>query len=254
MSAMRTDIGRVRQLNEDSALVGERIWAVADGMGGHAAGDVASGLVIDALTEVDRHPVLRTPDLLAGIRRANEQIRDHGRRHAQARGLGTTVAGLALVDVGGADHWAVFNVGDSRVYRAEGSCFARATIDHSETEELVLEGVITAAEARTHRSRNIITRSLGMPGNLEVDIWVLPRTPEERFLICSDGLPGELDDAEIAEVFGLHPAPGPAAEALVQASLARGGRDNVTVIVVNVEGSVDEEPDPGANPRARGVS
>lgn len=253
VSAMRTDVGRVRRLNEDSVLVGDRIWAVADGMGGHAAGDVASRMAIEMLAVLDGSPELRPADIVSAIRTANEQIVDHGQRHEDAFGLGTTVTGIALVDVGGADHWAVFNVGDSRVYRAIGSTFARATIDHSETEELILDGVITQAEARTHRARNIITRSLGLAGDTEVDLWVLPQTPQERFLICSDGLTSELDDARIADILALHPDPARAAEALVYQALAHGGRDNVTVIVMNVEGSFQEEPEIETNPRGRGV-
>lgn len=251
VTAHRSDVGRVRRLNEDSVLDGQRIWAVADGMGGHAAGDVASRIVIDTLREIDSLAELRPADVVRHIHVANERILAHGEAHPDVRGLGTTVTGVALVTVGGADHWAVFNVGDSRVYRAMGSRLARATIDHSETEELVLEGVITAEQARTHRARNIVTRSLGMGGEVQVDLWVLPQTPGERFLVCSDGLNSELDDDVIADLLLTHPEPGPAAAALVEAAVARGGRDNVTAVVVNVEGTLQSDADVETNPHGR---
>lgn len=251
VTAHRSDVGRVRRLNEDSVLDGVRLWAVADGMGGHAAGDVASRIVIDNLRELDAHEGLRPADVVRRIHQANTAILAYGDANPEARGLGTTVTGVALVTVGGVDHWAVFNVGDSRVYRAVGAKLARATIDHSETEELVLEGLITPEQARTHRARNIVTRSLGMGGEVQVDLWVLPQTPGERFLVCSDGLNSELDDAAIEDILATHPEPAPAAAALVEAAVARGGRDNVTAIVVNVEGTLQADADVETNPHGR---
>lgn len=251
VSGHRSDVGRVRRLNEDAVLAGARIWAVADGMGGHAAGDVASRLVIEELGLLDASGPLRPADLVRCIGGANDRIVRHGAEHPKATGLGTTVTGLALVSVGGADHWAVFNVGDSRVYRVMDGQLSRATIDHSETEELVLEGVITPEQARTHHARNVVTRSLGMPAAPEVDVWVLPQTPGERFLICSDGLTGELDDGAISAIVDDHPAAGPAADALVTAAVRHGGRDNVSVVVVNVEGTLQTEAEGDTNPHAK---
>ncbi len=250
-SGHRSDVGRVRHHNEDSVLVGERIWAVADGMGGHAAGDVASALVIEALRPLDGRPDLRPGDLVAALQDVNARILAHGHDRPEARGLGSTVTGLAVVDVGGAPHWAVFNVGDSRVYREADGRLARATVDHSEAEELILEGVITPEQARTHRARNIVTRSLGQPDTLQVDLWLLPQTPGERFLVCSDGLNGELDDAAIHDILSATGDPSLAAEALVEAAIRGGGRDNITAIVVNVDG---DAPELGTtNPRPREV-
>ncbi len=134
----------------------------------------------------------------------------------------------------------MFNVGDSRVYREADGALARATVDHSEAEELLLEGVITAEQARTHRARNIVTRSLGQPDAPQVDLWLLPQTPGERFLICSDGLNGELTDDAIHALLAAHPDPGQAAASLVAAALEGGGRDNVTAIVLNVEGAASD--------------
>ena len=155
-----SDVGRVRELNEDSIYVGTHVWAVADGMGGHAAGDVASALATQALRTID-HEGLAVEELLATINVANDTISEFGEQHPASMGLGTTLTGLAEVMIGGAHHWAVFNVGDSRVYRFSGGELARATIDHSEVEEMVLDGRITEDQARTHPSRNYITRSLG---------------------------------------------------------------------------------------------
>ena len=247
----RSDVGRVRHHNEDSVLVGERLWAVADGMGGHAAGDTASAMVIDGLRPLDDRPALRPGDLVAALHDVNERILAHGHANPAVRGLGSTVTGVAVVSVGGADHWAVFNVGDSRVYRYADGTLARATVDHSEAEELILEGVITPEQARTHRARNIVTRSLGQPDAPQVDLWLLPQTPGERFLICSDGLNGELDDAAIHDILSATGDPSLAAEALVEAAIRGGGRDNITAIVVNVEG---DDPELGTtNPRPKEV-
>ena len=232
----RTDIGLVRLHNEDSALVGRRIWAVADGMGGHAAGDVASRLVIEGLRPLDAVAELRAADVVAALRETNERILAYGSTHPDALGLGSTVTGVALVGIGAVPHWAIFNVGDSRVYRVSGDVLTRATVDHTEAEQLVHEGVITPQQARSHRSRNILTRSLGQPGTLLVDLWVAPVTPGERFLVCSDGLTSELDDDAIRHIVVDTEDPNRAADALVEAALLGGGRDNVTAIVVDVAG------------------
>ncbi len=148
--------------------------------------------------------------------------------------MGTTVTGLAEVSVDGEPHWAVFNVGDSRVYRYAGGRLRRVTVDHSEVEELVAHGLIDAEEARIHPARHIITRSVGMQPTPSVDVWVLPQTPGERFLLCSDGLTSELTDARIASVLAEYADPDEAAAALVQAVLAEQARDNVTVVVIDV--------------------
>lgn len=158
--ASATDVGHVRSLNEDALLAGTHLWAVADGMGGHAAGDVASRLAIETLATIDR-PDLTLADVEAALLTANARMIEHGTRHPEAAGLGTTLTALVEVAIGGAHHWAVVNVGDSRVYRLERGRLARATIDHSEVEELVMAGFITEEEARVRPDRNVITRSLG---------------------------------------------------------------------------------------------
>lgn len=243
----RTDTGLVRTANEDSILVGRYLWAVADGMGGHAAGDVASQIVVEALAELDR-PELSTDDLVRGLQVANRRVVTHGAEHPDAAGLGTTVSGLAEVNLGGAHHWAIFNVGDSRVYRLDGSDVARATIDHSEVEELLLAGQISEGEARSHPARNVITRSIGTDPAPVVDVWVLPQSARESFVICTDGLVNEVDDAEIGRLASRED-PREAADDLVQAALGAGGHDNVSVIVVHVERPTDDPVEGPTNPR-----
>jgi protein phosphatase len=227
------------------------IWAVADGMGGHAAGDVASAYTIESLQEADRMPDLRPADLLAAIATANQRILDHVRGEPESQGMGTTVAGVASVQVGGAAHWAIFNVGDSRVYRCSGSALSRATVDHSETEELVLAGKITEDEARHHKLRNVITRSVGSDPGPQVDLWVMPQTPGDRFLVCSDGVTSELADDAIASAILGEPDPRVAVDRLVAAALAAGGRDNTSAIILELAPVSDDVLEEATLPRIR---
>jgi protein phosphatase len=228
-----TDRGAVRQFNEDHVFAGGRVVAVADGMGGHAAGDVASAMAVDVMSQLDgQSEHLRPDEVVAALLRANDAIVHSATQEAQRFGMGTTISGLALVWVGGSAHWAVFNVGDSRVYRFFQDELVQATVDHSEVEELVLAGRITPEEARVHPDRNIITRSLGTVPPPQVDIWVTPPVPGERFLVCSDGLVAEVDDGELAEVLRRVEEPAEAASTLLAMALERGARDNVSVLVV----------------------
>ncbi len=233
-----TDRGAVRQFNEDQVFAGSRVVAVADGMGGHAAGDVASAMAVEAMAALDSRPEeLRPDEVVSALIRANDTIVAAAADQPHRRGMGTTIAGVALVQVGGSPHWAVFNVGDSRVYRFFQDELVRATIDHSEVEELVLAGRITADEARVHPDRNVITRSLGTVPPPQVDIWVTPPEPGERFLVCSDGLITEVDDDEVGEILRSTPAPAEASARLLNLALERGARDNVSVAVVEISGS-----------------
>lgn len=231
-----TDTGRVRDHNEDSALAEGGIFLVADGMGGHAAGEVASGIVVETMRELAGRSELTTDDVTHQLVRANESILRAVRSHPEQKGMGTTASGLALVTAGGADHWAIFNVGDSRVYRSIDGTLTQVTVDHSEVQELIEAGVITPAEARVHPARNVVTRSLGTDYAYQPDVWVLPPYAGERFVICSDGLTNELDDDVMREILQANPDPQVASEELVRAAVEAGGRDNVTVVVVNLDG------------------
>ena len=236
-----TDIGRVREINEDSLCSGSTLFAVADGMGGHTAGDVASRIVVDCLQPLRDRQDLRPEDLRAELAHANREILDHSQASPQLRGMGTTVTGIGLVSFAGTDHWVVFNVGDSRVYRYVGGVLVQLTVDHSEVEEMVGAGRLSSAEARLHPRRNVVTRALGTDPGPEADLRVVPPIVGERFVLCSDGLNSEIDDGQIAEVLRHQRNATEAADALVQAALDAGGRDNVTVIVVDHVGV--EHPD-----------
>jgi PPM family protein phosphatase len=223
-----TDIGHVRKVNEDSYLAFPPLYAVADGMGGHGAGDVASGLAIDVLAAYARLP-LSVSAVLAALDEANEAII----RGDQGSGMGTTVAGLALLDAVEGGHLMVFNVGDSRVYRLAQGRLDQVTVDHSEVQELVRLGAITREQARTHPRRNVVTRALGGAPDLRPDHWLLPAVTGDRYLICSDGLHGELPDDALRDLLSAG-RPQETAEALVRAANEAGGRDNITAIVVDV--------------------
>jgi PPM family protein phosphatase len=236
-----TSVGRVRRVNEDSYLAVPPIYAVADGMGGHGSGDVASRLAIEALARCVELRPLFTEAVLHALEEANQVI--VSRAEPPSR-MGTTVTGLAGLETAGSDHLMVFNVGDSRVYRLAADRIVQVTVDHSEVQELVLAGVLSREQARTHPRRNVVTRALGAAPSLQSDHWLLPAVRGDRFLICSDGLTGELPDAVILPLLTVG-GPQQAAEALVAAANDAGGRDNITAMVVDILGDVqsaDETP------------
>lgn len=241
-AGLASDVGRWRQINEDSGYVGSSLWVVADGMGGHAAGEVASSLALEAVRALDARGDLTTADLHAVVAGASQAIRAYGNEHPESHGLGTTIAGVAAIDVDG-PRWAVFNVGDSRVYRFLDGRLERATVDHTEVEQLVQAGVISADEARKHPSRNVVTQSLGSQVPPHADVWVLPVTSGERFLICSDGLTGEIPDDAIRETLAALTDAQEAADELVRMAVDAGGHDNVTALVVDpgLDGADDGE-------------
>jgi PPM family protein phosphatase len=234
-----TDVGRVREHNEDSVLADGTIFAVADGMGGHAAGEVASGIATATLGELAKAPTRSREDLVEALALANRRILESVARHPEQTGMGTTATGLAVVDADGNSRWAVFNVGDSRVYHFLDGLLELVTVDHSEVRELVDAGLITEDEAARHPLRNLITRSLGTDPAPSPDVWALAPRPGERFVICSDGLSGELSPDRIRELVSATEDPQRCAEALVAAAVDAGGRDNVSVVVVALD-AVDD--------------
>jgi PPM family protein phosphatase len=233
-----TSIGRVRTVNQDSLLVRARLFAVADGMGGHAAGEIASGIAVARLERMEARPGLSQEDVVSAVEQANHDILDAVRSDPDLTGMGTTLTGLAVVSFAGPAHWLVFNVGDSRVYRFANRGVERITVDHSEVEELVAAGEISREDARHHPQSNIVTRSLGTDPAPQVDAWVFPVENGDTFLLCSDGLTRELDERSIGSILAETPEPQRAAESLVEAAVSAGGSDNVTAVVVTVE-SVD---------------
>jgi protein phosphatase len=238
-----TDVGRVRRHNEDCARVAGTIFVVADGMGGHAAGEVASSIAAEAVVELAERPRLRASDIVEQIEVANRRILESAASHPEQTGMGTTVAGLALVSGGGSQQWVVFNIGDSRVYRLVDGELSQVTVDHSEVWELVEKGLLTPDQAQRHPARNIITRSLGREPLGDVDTWVLPPSPGEAFVLCSDGLSNELSTEEIQAILVAAQDAEAAAADLVRRGVEAGGRDNVTAVVVMRQGQesdVDE--------------
>jgi len=252
-----TDAGRVREINEDSYLVAPSVFVVADGMGGHAAGEVASAIAVGEFRALAEKPELRTEEIAEAIARANQQILDSGTKHDTRKGMGTTLAGLGVVRAGGSAHWAVFNVGDSRVYHYVHGELHQVSVDHSEVQELISAGYITPEEAKTHPDRNVVTRSLGTDPAPVPDIWVFPPVAGERFLICSDGLPRELEDGEIEQILHRETIAQEAANALVTRAVEAGGHDNITVVVIDFAGSLAEglspEIDEDTAPRQQGL-
>ena len=230
-----THTGLRRDNNEDSLIAAEPIFAVADGMGGHEAGEVASGICVRTLGQSPiagtSMPRFSAEDLDQLIQEADALIR----RETGGR-AGTTLTGVVLVEAEGAPHWLVFNVGDSRTYRLSSGRFGQLTVDHSEVQELVDTGQITEQQARTHPRRHVVTRALGTGDDAEPDFWLLPVEEGDRILVCSDGLSGELTDEEICDVLSAVKEPQAAADMLVEETLRSGARDNVTVIVVDAAG------------------
>ena len=239
MTAVRwgaaSETGPVRSLNEDSLLARGSVFVVADGMGGHAAGEVASRLAVDEFAELaDADAPVQPAAVLGALARANAAILDVAAQDPARRGMGTTVVGLALVEDGGREYWLAFNVGDSRLYRYHEARLEQLSVDHTEVQELVAAGLITAERSRAHPRHHVLTRALGTDPAPAVDTWMFVPVPGERFLLCSDGLVGELTDDQIAAVLAETGDPATAAERLVTTAVEAGGRDNVTVIVVQV--------------------
>jgi len=225
-----TSVGRVRRVNEDSYLAVPPVYAVADGMGGHGSGDVASRLAVEVLARCVMLRPLFTEAVLHALDEANRAIVEHDGPNR----MGTTITGLAGLETLGGDRLMVFNVGDSRVYRLAGERFEQLTVDHSEVQEMVLAGVLTREQARTHPRRNVVTRALGGGHELAADHWLVPAAAGDRFLLCSDGLFGEVLDEALAGLLALAD-PQHAAEALVAAANEAGGHDNITALVVDIE-------------------
>jgi serine/threonine protein phosphatase PrpC len=236
-----TDVGGIRTRNEDHALADEPIFVVADGMGGCPGGEIASRIAIDAFTCFRGRSAPAREDVLAAVTRADRAVVQAA--DGDNSGMGTTLVGLALVTDDGSDYWFGFNVGDSRLYRWAGGVLEQLSTDHSEVQELITAGLVTAEHRHEHPARHVVTRVLGIPADVAppTDCWLLCPTPRERFLLCSDGLTDELDDGTIAMVLRTEPDPDAAARRLVDEALAAGGRDNVTVVVVQVDD--DGEPD-----------
>jgi len=233
-----TDVGMVRETNQDCLLVAEPLFAVADGMGGHRGGEVASATALEIL-QVTFGAATSKAELLEAVRRANAKVWDKAQLDDSLHGMGTTLTAAALVeDDGGNDVFAVVNVGDSRAYLLRGGELHQVTKDHSFVEEMVRAGEITAEEAETHPKRNILTRALGVEPTVDVDVEEIEPHVGDRFLLCSDGLVREVGDEQIAATLRRLRNPDEAARELVSQAKSHGGHDNITVVIIDV---IDDE-------------
>jgi PPM family protein phosphatase len=256
-----TDVGLVREVNEDSYLADPPVFVVADGMGGHDGGDIASRIVVEEfgrLADVDEDPRHGAEVVAEALRRCQRRLDEYGDTHQGSDGgrwRGGTTAVVALVI---RDQWLLANLGDSRIYAVGGGELVRVSVDHSLVQELVDAGEITEDEAAVHPERHIVTRALGGPDDVEPDFFVLPLRDFERILLCSDGVTGMIGDDEIAGLLAASPDPHDAADRIVAAALAAGGIDNATAVVVDVVGLVgdrteDSGPDQESMPETPGA-
>jgi serine/threonine protein phosphatase PrpC len=229
-----TDRGLRRETNEDSFIAADPVFAVADGMGGHEAGEVASGICVRTLAGI-----LQLDgggrDVTAGVVQQYLFAADTGIREATGSRAGTTLSGVVAVEQLGVPYWLVLNIGDSRTYRLSHGQLAQLSVDHSEVQELLDAGQISRAQAAVHPRRHVVTRALGTGDEAEADYWLLPIQDGDRILVCSDGLTGELDDDQIARILTSEAGPQAAVDELIEAALRSGGRDNVTAIVVDAQ-------------------
>jgi len=242
-----TDVGLVRQVNEDSFLAAPPVFVVADGMGGHEGGDVASAIVVEEFGRVadEGYDARRGAEVVAAtLRTCQDRIAEFGAAHrarsARSFYAGTTAVVALLVEDDEGPKWLLANLGDSRVYRYLDGGLEQVSVDHSVVQELVDAGRITAEDAATHPERHVITRALGGPDRAEADYFLLPLPSVERVVLCSDGVTGMIDDGAMAEILGRVADPRDAADELVAAAVRAGGRDNATAIVVDVVGLATE--------------
>lgn len=234
LSAAASHVGKIRASNQDSGSVGNHLFLVADGMGGHAGGDVASALAIRHLVGLDRayENVDEAREVLyRGILDAGKELSKSVAEHPELTGMGTTLS--AMVRVG--DQVVVAHIGDSRIYLLRDGVLQQITADHTFVQRLVDSGRITPEEAAVHPRRSVLMRVLGdVDVEPEIDTHVLETAPGDRWLLCSDGLSGYVAEREIAEILLTTDDPEEACDKLIQASLAEGAPDNVTAVVVHV--------------------
>ena len=228
-----TDVGMVRQSNEDAFSAEGELFIVADGMGGHNAGEVASALAVTTMKSGARNGLTEPSQFREIVQQANTAIYTASLDDSAQSGMGTTVTALAVLP-GEEPRVMVANVGDSRTYVLRDGILRRVSVDHSYVQELVSTGHITEAEARNHPRRNIVTRALGIEPTVRVDTEVLPIVRGDRFVLCSDGLVDEASDDDIANLIIANANPQACAQALIELANSMGGRDNTTVVVVDI--------------------
>lgn len=226
-----TDQGRIRSTNQDAMHTDSGLFAVADGMGGHQGGEVAANIAVRTLSSA-KHDSLENFE--SAFVEANRVVHQTALTEPNLHGMGTTLTAIAVLGASDSRHFAIANVGDSRIYRFNGAEFEQLTLDHSYVAELVRREEITEADAATHPYRNMLTRAIGVHSEVQVDSWRLTPKEGDRFILCSDGLTNELSDIDLMKHLLQNPLASNAARALVRAANIHGGRDNTTVIVINV--------------------
>jgi len=241
-----TDVGLLREVNEDAFLVAPPVFVVADGMGGHADGAAASRIVVEEFARVAEHgydPTDGTTVVAATLEASQRRISEFAAQGGSdfRRTPGTTVVAALLVEEDGAPAWLLANLGDSRIYRVADGVLEQVSTDHSVVQELIESGEITAEQAADHPERHVITRALGGPRLEAADYFLLPIRSADRLLLCSDGISGLVGDPEIATILTQSADPRDAADRLVAAALEAGGDDNATAVVVDVVGLVPDQ-------------
>lgn len=227
-----TDTGLRRAHNEDSLIMRPPVFAVADGMGGHSHGDLASKAVVTALDELQKLERVEPVDVVDALRSATETIAESA--EPGDNGTGTTVTGCAFAAHEDEPFFAIFNVGDSRTYALLGERLTRITVDHSVVQELVNAGLLAEEDAESHPESNVVTRAVGFGAEPVPDYFLVPIMPNLRIVSCSDGLTKEVSDDDIEEILSENEEPARAVDALINGALDAGGRDNVSVIVLDV--------------------
>ena len=231
-----THTGRVRSMNQDNLLANDGLFAVADGMGGHLGGEVASERSLDVLRNSNPSGL---EALVDAVHAANLAVHTESAANPELRGMGTTLVAVVRTED---DQLALINVGDSRIYQYRSGTLKQLSEDHSLVESMVRRGQITAEAALTHPQRNVVLRALGVDADVDLDAWTLRPVDGDRLVLCSDGLFNEVSGDQIAGILAGHPDPQAAAERLVEAANEGGGRDNITVIVVDVQATPDDTP------------
>jgi protein phosphatase len=224
--AAATDVGLVRSNNEDAYLTAPPLFAVADGMGGHRAGEVASAGAIRTLQKEAGHD---TDSLVAAVQSANRAVHAEAAANPDLSGMGTTITAMMTTS----NSAQIVHVGDSRAYLLRDGRLRRLTQDHTVVDRLAREGKIPAEEVDRHPQRSVLERALGVGPEVDVDVQLLDLRPGDRLLLCTDGLTSMLDDDEIREILLREKDPQTAAQALIDAALAAGGKDNVTAVIVD---------------------
>lgn len=232
-SGAATHVGLIRKVNEDRYVARSPVFVVADGMGGHDRGDVASTMLAAAFEEIAGAGPIDMDVVADLVRTSHQAIREAGHDSPLDREMGTTLVGALIVTNGAEESWLIVNIGDSRAYRYFDGRLTQLSTDHSVVQELIDSGVVSASAAHRHPDRHIITRAVGVHTDLVPDFFLRPPEVGERLLLCSDGVHDELSDTELAAILAHEVGPQEVADLVVAAVLDRGARDNLTVVVID---------------------